>query len=166
MKQVSAQTVEETWKGMGAFTEEEMFERMGELGEDQPQLLAFMSQFTQDLDEAAEGLAIYLFFVVYRMFRSTYGGDMPTVTPDEVIESYEYNEKVLEGLQDAPGEFWTATAREEMASQPHVVRYVVEALFEAPEDEELKNSLSEEEEGYIFLLLKTVIDALDKKTEE
>lgn len=166
MKQIPAEMVERTWKDMGAYTEEDMFQQMGELGDDQPQLLAFMSQFTEHLDEAAEGLAIYLFFVVYRMFRSAHGGEMPTVTPDEVIEAYEYNEKVLEGLEDASGDFWTATAREEMASQPHVVRYVVEALFEAPEDEELKDSLSEEEEGYIFLLLKTVIDALDKKTEE
>jgi hypothetical protein len=166
MKQIPEETVDDTWQDMSGYTEEEMFRQMGELGDDQPHLLAFISQFTQDLNEAAEGLTIYLFFVVYRMFRSTYGGDMPTVSPDEVIEAYEYNEKVLEGLENASGDFWTATAREEMASQPHVVRYVVEALFEAPEDDELKDELSEEEEGYIFLLLKTVIDALDKKTEE
>jgi hypothetical protein len=43
------------------------------------------------------------------------------------------------------------------------MRYVVETLIEAPEEED-PVALSDEDIGFLFLLLKTVVDVLDKMT--
>ena len=52
-----------------------------------------------------------------------------------------------------------------MSSQPYVIRYVVETLFEAGEgDDPLLPG--EEDLGYLFLVLKTVIDVLNMKTDD
>jgi len=45
-----------------------------------------------------------------------------------------------------------------------VIKYVVDAFFEVPEDDEL-DPLSDEDIGYLFLLIKTVIDVLNGKTD-
>ena len=50
-----------------------------------------------------------------------------------------------------------------MSSQPYVIRYIVETLFEADQEEE-PVVLGEEDMGYLFLLMKTVVDVLNKKT--
>ena len=42
------------------------------------------------------------------------------------------------------------------------MKYVVETLIEAPEDE-IQVNLTEEDKGYLFLLLKTVVDMLDER---
>ena len=51
-----------------------------------------------------------------------------------------------------------------MSSQPYIIKYVVDTLFEAPEEED-PVLLSEADVGFLFLLLKTVIDLLNKKTD-
>jgi hypothetical protein len=45
--------------------------------------------------------------------------------------------------------------------QPYVVKYVVNALMEEDEGEDAV-TLTEEQKGFIYLLVKTVIDVLDQ----
>ncbi len=44
------------------------------------------------------------------------------------------------------------------------MKYVVETLFEDRQEKE-DVELTEEDTGYLFLLLKTVVDALNKTTD-
>jgi hypothetical protein len=44
-----------------------------------------------------------------------------------------------------------------------VVTYVVDALMEEDEVEEEAMALTDEQKGFLFILLKSVIDALDQK---
>jgi hypothetical protein len=69
----------------------------------------------------------------------------------------------MEGLEVAHDRFFERIARVQVSSQPFVIKYVVDAIFEAPEDED-PVSLTDEDAGLLFLLLKTVIDVLDGKT--
>ena len=46
--------------------------------------------------------------------------------------------------------------------QPYVVKYVADGLMEDDEGEDAV-ALTEEQKGFLFLLLKTVIDVLDQK---
>jgi|GEM_PF-2993609 len=43
------------------------------------------------------------------------------------------------------------------------MKYVLEAIIEAPEDE-APVTLTEDDTGYLFMLFKTVIDLLNKTT--
>ena len=45
--------------------------------------------------------------------------------------------------------------------QPHVVNYLVDGLMEEDEGEDAV-ALTEEQKGFLYLLLKTVIDVLDQ----
>ncbi len=49
-----------------------------------------------------------------------------------------------------------------MNRQPHVAKYVVDALMEEEEGEDAVE-LTDEQKGFVYLLLKTVIDVLDQK---
>jgi hypothetical protein len=44
-------------------------------------------------------------------------------------------------------------------------KYLAEALLEEPEEEEEPDFLSEEDKSILFIVLKTVIDVLDNKTD-
>ncbi|MEE9529497.1 MAG: hypothetical protein V3W52_00775, partial [Syntrophobacteria bacterium] len=83
---------------------------------------------------------------------------------EEIIECYEQNEKLMESLEEAHDRFYERVASVQMSAQPYVSKYVVETLFEVPEEED-PILISDEDVGFLFLLLKTAIDVLNKKTD-
>jgi hypothetical protein len=48
------------------------------------------------------------------------------------------------------------------SGQPYLVKYVVDALMEEEEGKDAV-ALTDEQKGFLYLLLKTVIDVLDQK---
>ena len=67
--------------------------------------------------------------------------------------------KRLEGVDE---KFLDRIASVQTSRQPYVVKYVADALMEDEEEGEDAMALTEEQKGFLFLLLKTVIDALDQ----
>jgi hypothetical protein len=78
---------------------------------------------------------------------------------------YEANENLMERVEGAHEKFLDRIAGIQIAEQPHVMKYVVEALVEADEDEDLEE-LTEEDKGLLFLVLKTVVELLSKAAEK
>jgi hypothetical protein len=81
----------------------------------------------------------------------------------KIMKRFEANQDFLERLSLMDERFLKGIAESESWEQPYVLQYVVEALVETPEGDEPVH-LSEEEFGYTFLLLKTVIDVLQEAT--
>jgi hypothetical protein len=158
---IPEELVEETWQDAAGFTPARANKEMSKVAVSQPHLLSFMMEFTEDLTRQERELAIYMFFVVYRMFQKSSGKKIKKVSVEEIIESYEYNEGLMESLEGVHEKFLSRIARTQISRQPYVMRYVTETLVEAPEDEE-PVPLTEEGTGVIFLLLKTVVDLLDQ----
>jgi hypothetical protein len=102
-----------------------------------------------------------MFLVVYRMFQKAHG-KIKKISSEEIIECYEHNEGLMERLEGAHEKFLDRIASIQTSRQPYVVNYVVDALMEEDEREEAV-ALTEEQKGFLFLLLKTVIDVLDQK---
>jgi len=161
MEPTSEELVERTWKDAARLTPARANKEMSKVAESQPDLLAFMMELTEDLTRQERELAIYMFFVVYRMFQKNSGNKVRKISAEEIIESYEYNEGFMERLEGAHEKFLTRIAKTEISRQPYVMKYVTETLVEAPEEEE-PVPLTEEGTGVIFLLLKTVVDLLDE----
>jgi hypothetical protein len=69
----------------------------------------------------------------------------------------------MERLEGAHEKFLDRIASIQTSRQPYVVNYVVDALMEEEDEVEEAVSLTEEQKGFLFLLLKTVIDVLDQK---
>ena len=98
------------------------------------------------------------------MFQNGYGKPIDSATSDEIIYCYESNERLMESLGGMDERFFERIAEVQMSSQPYVIRYVVESLFEAGQGD-APLLPGEEDLGYLFLVMKTVIDVLNMKTE-
>ena len=161
MEPVSEELVEETWQEFAGFAPERAQKEMIKVSKNQPYLLAFMMEFTRDLDQEVRELAIYMFYVVCRMFQKSSKKKIKRISPEKVINCYEKNTHLIESLEGAHEKFFERVAGVQVAGQPHVMKYVVDTLIEAPEEED-PVALTEDDIGYLFLLLKTVVDLLDE----
>jgi hypothetical protein len=161
MEVIPEETVQKTWEEVTGFSQGQAKKEMTTMGERQPELLSFMMEFTQDLDEEAQGLAIYMFFVVCRIFEKASAKKIKKVSPQQIITCFESNEELVQSLEGTHERLLERIAETRVLTQPFVMKYVLDTLFEAPEDDD-PVELTDEEIGHLFLLFKTVIDVLDQ----
>jgi len=161
MEPISEKFVEKTWQEVAGFSTNREIKEMQKMGKNQPDLLAFLMALIEDMDPEVRELAIYIAFVVYRIFEGSQN-KIKKITSKEIIDCYEYNEDLIGKLEGADEKFIDRIAGIQISKQPYVMKYVVEALMEGSEDDD--DDLTDEDKGFLFLLLKTVVDLLDKKT--
>ena len=163
MNPISQELVDETWQAFAGFSPARARKETIKVNKNQPNLLAFMMEFTRDLDQEVQELAIYMFYVVCRMFQKSSKKSLKRISPEEIINCYEKTERFIESLEGTHERFFERIAKVQLSEQPYVMKYVVEALMEAPEEED-PVILTKDDVGYLFLLFKTVVDLLDKTT--
>lgn len=161
MKPIPEEIVERTWQEVSGFTPHKANKEMLKIGNAQPELLAFVVESSKEMGREVSELAIYMFVVVYRMFKEAHG-KIRKVSSEEFIQCYQHNEALMERLDGAHDKFLDRIAGVQASGQPHVVKYVADTLMEEDEGEDAL-LLTEEQKGFLFLLLKTVIDALDQE---
>ena len=161
MEPIPEEIVEKAWQEVAGFSPDRAKKEMMKIGNSQPELLAFMTESSREMGQEVRELAIYMFLVVYRMFQQAHG-KIKKISSGEIIECYERNEGLMERLEGAHEKFLDRVARVQTSRQPYVANYVVDALMEDDEGEDAV-ALTEEQKGFLFLLLKTVIDVLDQK---
>jgi hypothetical protein len=161
MGPVPEEIVEKTWQEVAGFSPDRAKKEMTKIGNRQQELLTFVMESAKEMGQEVRELAIYLFLVVYRMFQEAHG-KIKKISSKEIIECYEHNEGLMERLRGSHENFLDRIASVQTSRQPYVVKYVVDALMEDDEREDA-GALTEEQKGFLFLLLKTVIDVLDKK---
>ena len=86
-------------QAVAGFSPERAHKEMMKVGKNQPDLLAFVTEFSQDLDERVKELAIYIFFVVYGVFHKSSPKKIRKVSADEIIKCYESNQDLMESLE-------------------------------------------------------------------
>jgi hypothetical protein len=164
MKPIPEEIVEKTWQEFAGFSPDRAKKELMKIDNTQPNLLAFLTESSQEMAREARELAIYMFVVVYRMFQKAHG-KIKKISSEEITECYEQNESLLERLEGTDEKFLDRIASVQTSRQPYLVNYVVDALMEEDEGEDAL-VLTEEQKGFLFLLLKTVIDVLDQKGME
>jgi hypothetical protein len=160
LEQIPERVVEKAWQEVAGFSPDKAKKEMMKIGNSQPELLAFVVESSKEMGREVSELAIYLFVVVYRMFQGAHG-KIKKISSEEIIERYEHNESLMEGLEGAHDKFLDRIASLQTSRQPHVVNYVVDALMEDEEGEDAV-ALTEEQKGFLYILLKTVVDVLDQ----
>lgn len=165
MELIPEEAVDRIWKEVARFTPDQINREMAKLGKNQRDLLGFVLELTKDSDASVTHLAVYMVFTVFRMFQKSYNKKIKPISSTKIIKCSEANENLMERLEGAHEKFLDRIIRIQIAGQPYVMKYVVDALVEAYEDEDLRG-LTEEDKGFLFLLLKTVIDLLNKATEK
>src|SRR3990172_2429929 len=101
MEIISEKLLEKTCQEVAGFSPSRGSKEMAKLGEKQPDLLSFMVVFTEDLDQEVKELALYMFFVVYRIFERASKKEIKKISSKEVMKAYDSNENLLERLEAA-----------------------------------------------------------------
>lgn len=161
MEPIPERIVEKTWQEVAGFSPDRAKKEMMKIGNSQPELLAFVTESPKEMGREVSELAIYLFLVVYRMFQES-RGKIKKISSEEIIECYEHNEGLMERLEGTHERFLDRIASLQTSTQPYVVKYVADALMEEDEGKDAV-TLTNEQKGSLYLLLKTVIDVLDQK---
>jgi len=158
---LSEEVIEKTWQEVSNFTPARADKEMLAMGKNQPDLLAFLIAYTDDLEQGVKELAIYIAFVVYKMFLGSHG-KTPRISSREIMTRYNENTRFLESLEGTHENLIEKIANVEVSKQPYVMKYVLEALTEDAEEDGIR--ITEEDIGFLFILFKTEIEVLDKRT--
>ena len=160
MKPIPEGIVEKTWQEMAGFNPDTGKREMTKIGNIQPDLLAFVMESPKEMSQEVRELAIYIFLVAYRVFEKAHA-EIKKISSVEIVKCYEHNEALVDRLEGAHERFLDRIASLQTSKQPHVGNYVVDALMEENETEGAV-TLTEEQKGFLYLPLKTVIDVLDQ----
>jgi hypothetical protein len=160
MEPIPANIVEETWKRIASLSPRRAPGLIKRMGKEQPVVLAYLLAVDHDLlNDDERQLLLYLGVVVWQIM-SQGSQPLPMITEDRLDTAEAKNIKMAEYLQGETEEGFLDAARTIINNygQPEVLRYVVEAIMEEPEE---GCAIRDENRGILFLDLKTVIDCFD-----
>jgi len=160
MDMITSDIVERTWKEIATLSPRRMPRLVRRMGREQPLVLAYLMAVDNDiLNQDERELLLYLGVVVWQI-TSQGSQPLPKVTEDILDEAEARNTKMAEYLQGETEVGFEEATRTIIRNygQPEVLRCVVEALIEEPEERCL---IRDENRGIMLLDLKTVIDCLD-----
>ena len=161
---ISEELVDEIWQDSAELDPVQGAREMQKVAKSQPDLLAFVFEFTQDLDHEVKELAMYMYYNVYKMFQKSFKKRIKKISAEKVIECFERNEDFIVSLEGTHEKFYDRIARVQLSTQPYVMKYVLDTLFEM-DDEEDPIELTEDDKGYLFLIFKTVVELLNEATD-
>ena len=101
MEPIPEELVEETWQEVAGFTLDRAHKEMTSTSKNQPDLVAFIMEFTQELDQEVRELTTYMAFVVYRMFQKSSRKKIKKISAEEIIDCYEANDSIGNPILDA-----------------------------------------------------------------
>ena len=161
MKPISEGIVGKTLQEFAGFSPDKAKKEMMKINNYQPDLLTFVVESSKEMGREVSQIAIYLFVVVNRMFQEAHA-KIKKISLEEVIECYKQNEGLVERLEGVHERFLDRIAALQASTQPYVVKYIADALMEEDEGKDAV-TLTNEQKGFLYLLLKTVVDVLDQK---
>ena len=134
--------------------------KMKEVYLDQPNLSQYIVDFNDDLDDELNKYTLYLFSIIYLAIKKFYRKTLPVISDKDIIKAHEHNVDLMDKLETSHEVFITRMAETNLNKQPGIYRFITESIFE-----ELGEifDVTEEEEGWIFLVLKSTIDILNDK---
>jgi len=165
VSQIPEEIVDTTWREVAGLSAGDARTELERAAKQQPDLFGFVFGFTQECRREAHELAVYLYFVIHRIFQKAARAKIRPIKASKILRRLQRNEELLLSLEKAHPLFFEKAALTEASGQPFVVRYLVEAIMEAPQADDPVD-LTEEETGTLFLALKTVIDVLDEARQQ
>lgn len=161
MDVISADVVETTWKEMAAGSVADARKWADRMTKDQPFVLAYLLAVGErDFNPDEAQLLVYLGTVVWQIFDRS-GQQLAEVSGDVLDRTEENNAKMLEYLDGESETGFVEAVRGLLDgyNQVEVLRYVINALMEEPEE---GCDIRGDSVGPMFVHLKTVIDCFDR----
>ncbi len=154
---VDGQLMEETWRAVGTMPDAEIRRRQGLCGKEQEELTGFVLAYTSDLPPQALGVALYAHFVVIEAFRRS-RAQFRKLKPTRIENTWKDNFGFINDLKAAGYSRAPFQLKSELASEPAVMQYVIDALTEDNENDPV--NLSDDDFWRILQVLKTVADCM------
>jgi hypothetical protein len=124
---------------------------MGRFGQDQPDVLEFLSEASSRWEADAADLAFHAALVIWLSF-----GETKLVEPSVLTKNYGISLKWIESMQGEAVLVQKKLADLSRYPEPELMRFVVELVFEAHED---GLEIEPEEQQQVLLVLKTIADS-------
>jgi hypothetical protein len=160
VREIPQEVVDQAWMEVSELTAHKANREMNRLMLVQDALFAFVLECSAGLSPAGHELGLYMAVVIYRMYEKAFPPSLPRARPKDILQTHEQTQEWVEHTAQAHDRILVERILPNLRiDQPWVMQYVGECLFE-PEDQELE--LSEEDQGQLFLIMKTVIDTLDQ----
>jgi len=161
MDPIPLKIVEKTWKKMSTMSWQEITELTNLMRKQQPFVLAYLLAAGHEIFNQDEREQLLYLGVVIWQIMSQGSKPLTKITGDTLDGVEKANIEMLEYLAGESETDFMDTLRQVVNNypQPEVLKYVVEALVEEPEEGSL---IREEKKGYILIYLKTIIDCFSR----
>jgi len=161
MDPIPLKIVEKTWKKMSTMSWQEITELTNLMRKQQPFVLAYLLAAGHEIFNQDEREQLLYLGVVIWQIMSQGSKPLTKITGDTLDGVEKANIEMLEYLAGESETDFMDTLRQVVNNypQPEVLKYVVEALVEKPEEGSL---IREEKKGYILIYLKTIIDCFSR----
>ncbi len=159
MRAIDQSLVDEVWRDITAYPPGRAGDEARSFLEQQPHVAAFCQMVTNEFDPTVQKAALGLTFLLFKILEASLGASFPRVAEHRIREAYEATTEWLEQWEGAdPRIFLRSVQGGGEFPHPNLVQYLLTVFYGGdPEsvdyDQEVKASL--------FLLLKTLADALD-----
>ena len=159
MRAIDQFLVDEVWREITAYPPGRQEDEARQFLERQPHVAAFCQVVTKEFDPTVQKAALGLAFLLFKILETSLGRPFPPVGQHRIQEAYEATADWLEQWEGAdPRIFLRSVQGGGEFPHPNLVQYLLTVFYGGdPEsvdyDQEVKASL--------FLLLKTLSDALD-----
>jgi len=165
MKDISEEFIDETWDEVSCFSPGEANDEMRKIGGNQPEVLDFFIPYTEGLMPEGQGVAVVLFYAINRIFDKASDGKIELIKSDEIEALYDENEKLFGDIEAIDKALLEKVSEDHPFRQPNVINFISDFLFFEPEEGD-ESCFEDDDRGLVFLLLKSVVDALDMKINE
>lgn len=156
MRAIDTSLVDEVWREIIAYPPAQAEDEARVFLERQPHVTAFCQRVTREFDVAVQKAALGLTFLLFKIFEASIGARFPPVAHQRIQTAYEATTEWLAPWERAdPRSFLEGQGE---FPRRNLIRHVLSVFYggdanQTEYDQEVKASL--------FLLLKTVADALD-----
>jgi hypothetical protein len=157
MKIIPYELIESVQEQIDELKPEDSQAKINEVYLDQPNLCEYIVAVCQDLDDELNMYTLYLFSILYLAIKNFYNNKIRIIPDEIIIKSHEKNIDLLESLETSNEVFINRIAETNLMKQPGIYEFITKSIFDEIEE------ISEDEQGWIFLVLKSAIDALNEK---
>ena len=162
MKQIPREQIEASWNRLCELDEKQSAAFSQKFLAAQPALGIYLFASTEEMgNEAGQSPVIELTMAVWEAMSEAAGKQLPQITPEEIDSAEDKNSGMLESLADG-SEFQMHDAAAGLITsfnQREILGFCVEVLMQ---DSSEQPELAPDRVGLELLMLKTVIDCLDK----
>jgi len=159
---LSKELVQRTQHELSLLSEEHAQKEIKKIGKNQPHLFSFIEKLIKDVDDQLMETFIRILLAVYTIY-SKGRRRIHQISEEELSSCYLDNVNLFKSMEMAHKKFFEKRVKAMISVQPYLLEYVLDTLNDTINIK--PGSVTHQEDcGYVYLLIKTIIDVLEEKT--